>query len=87
MFGQNLAANVPMKKISELFSDEEKKQLSYLGSNLSRPNTPFEEKWKLPRANPALSRQHNHVSLVAGFGGRRPRQLGNPRAMDGDLNA
>jgi hypothetical protein len=32
-----------MKKISELFSDEEKKQLSYLGSTLSRPNTPFEE--------------------------------------------
>jgi hypothetical protein len=37
------AANVPMKKVSELFTDEEKKQLSYLGSMLSRPNTPFEE--------------------------------------------
>ena len=33
----------PMKKISDLFTDEEKKQLSYLGSMLSRPNTPFEE--------------------------------------------
>jgi hypothetical protein len=33
-----------MKKVSELFSDEEKKHLSYLGSMLSRPNTPFEEK-------------------------------------------
>jgi hypothetical protein len=32
-----------MKKISELFSGEEKKHLSYLGSILSRPNTPFEQ--------------------------------------------
>jgi hypothetical protein len=32
-----------MKKISELLSDEEKKHLRYLGSMLSRPNTPFEE--------------------------------------------
>jgi hypothetical protein len=33
----------PMSKMYDLFSDEEKKQLSYLGSMLSRPNTPFEE--------------------------------------------
>jgi hypothetical protein len=32
-----------MKEISDLFTDEEKKQLSYLGSMLSRPNTSFEE--------------------------------------------
>jgi len=32
-----------MSKISDLFSDEEKKHLNYLGSMLSRPNTPFEE--------------------------------------------
>jgi len=32
-----------MKKVSDLFTDEEKKHLSYLGSMLSRPNTPFEE--------------------------------------------
>jgi hypothetical protein len=40
---QSRNCQCPMKKISELFSDEDKKQLSYLGSNLSRPNTPFEE--------------------------------------------
>jgi hypothetical protein len=32
-----------MSKMYDLFSDEEKKQLSYLGSMLSRSNTPFEE--------------------------------------------
>ena len=33
------AAKGPMKKISDLFSDEEKKQLSYLGSMLRREPT------------------------------------------------
>ena len=29
--------------IKDKFSDEEKKRLSYLGSMLSRPNTPFDD--------------------------------------------
>jgi hypothetical protein len=37
-----VAAKVPMKKVSDLFSDEENKQLSYLGSMLRRE--PSEEK-------------------------------------------
>jgi hypothetical protein len=34
-----VAAKGPMKKISDLFTDEEKKQLSYLGSMLRREPT------------------------------------------------
>ena len=47
MFGQNLAANVPMKKVSDLFTDEEKKQLSYLGSMLRREPTKEEQETQM----------------------------------------
>jgi hypothetical protein len=32
-----------MKNLHEQFSDEEKQQLSYLGSMMGRPNTPEEQ--------------------------------------------
>ena len=47
MFGQNLADNVPMKKVSDLFTDEEKKQLSYLGSMLRREPTKEEQETQM----------------------------------------
>jgi hypothetical protein len=41
-----------------------------------------------PATNPACSLgPEGQASLLAGVGAGRPRQLGNPRAVDGDLNA
>jgi hypothetical protein len=49
------ATKGPMKEISDLFSDEEKKQLSYLGSMLRRE--PTEEEAEQPEGSRLVCRQ------------------------------